>query len=160
MGIFGYLGNDALTVRAGYLNDKKGNPAKQKPSCNQDCRMGIAKLFCLLPGKCQAFPACPCLPGPHKVSSALSEAGIASVPALCGWVTGLSLGGCQEEHLGPVFSDFLHLRTRSSGLYLFTVLVCTAAITPLVRFPITKMLTKNHLNQMGNLCLAVLDLFV
>lgn len=101
---------------------QKRNHAKQKPSCNEDCRMGIAKLCCLLPGKRQDFPACPCLPGPHKVSSALLEAGIASVPALCGWVTGLSLGGCQEEHLGPVFSDLLHSSTRSSGLHLITPL--------------------------------------
>lgn len=85
--------------------------------------MGIAKLCCLLPRKCQDFPACPCLPGPHKVSSALLEAGIASAPALCGWVTGLSLGGCQEEHLGPAFSDLLPWSTRSMAyicsMYLF-----------------------------------------
>lgn len=100
--------------------------------------MGIAKPCCLLPGRCQDFPACPCLAGPHKVSSAPSKAGIASVPALCGWVTGLSLGGCQEEHPGPVFSDLLHSSTCSSGLHLLTVLVCVAAITPLVRIPLTK----------------------
>lgn len=73
--------------------------------------------------------------GPTRWAVPFSEAGIASVPALCGWVTGLSLGGCQEEHPGPAFSDLLHLSALSSGVHLFTVLVCVAAFAPLVRFP-------------------------
>lgn len=42
----------------------------------------------------------------------------------------------------------------------FAYCTCVAAITPLVRFPLTKVLITNHLDQMGYLCLSVLDLFV
>lgn len=133
-------------------------PCQTKTLMQPGLQNGHCKTLLSPPRKVSGFPSLPMLAKGPQGEQCPFESGIASVPALCGWVTGLSLGGCQEEHLGPVFSD-LHSSTRFRGLHLLTV-VCVAAITPLVRSAIAKMLTTDHLDQMGNLCLAVLYLFV
>lgn len=163
-------GSDTLNKNAKYSDGKKKETLPNKSPCNQDYSRETRHGKTLLspPQTVSGFPSlamwartppaqqCPC-----------REAGVASPPALCRWVAGLSLGGCHEEHPGCALSHLLHSSSRSSGFHLLIEPVCVAAVTPWVRyhncfpwFPITKTLTANHLDQTGYLGFAVLDLVV
>jgi len=90
--------------------------ARQNPAVSSPGSIRASQLACLRQG-----PVC----------RAVAE--VAAVPALPGWVTGLSPGGCPEDHLGSALSDLLRSSDRSSSFRLFIALVCAAAITPPVR---------------------------
>lgn len=160
--VFRYFGSDALNGSARYSNGYKRNPAKQKPSCNQDCRIGHCKTLLSPPQKVSGFPSLPMLARAPQ-GEQCSFRGWNSLSPYSLWVGDRAATGTVPRGASRPCFQWPPALERSFQCLTFVSCSCLCSSyhnTGSTNIPITKMLTTNHLDQMGGSGFAVLDLFV